>query len=95
MSMSGIAEASKSAGVACAMLVSEVLVAVAVVVACTCKFVKVSINRRVHVTAGVFIPSLSPIIIITDDSRPFSGLGIVAICGYIRACSRLRLFPCS
>ena len=95
MSTSGVAEASESAGVACAVLVSEVLVAVAVVVACACKFVKVSINRRAHVTAGVFIPSLSPIIVVADDSRPFSGLGIVAICGCIRACSCLRLFPCS
>ena len=55
-----IAATAESAGVASAVLVSGVLVAVAVaaVVACACKFVKVSIKGRAYVAAGVFIPFL-------------------------------------
>ena len=73
--MSGIAAVVESTGVACTMLVSGVpiTVVVVVVVACTCKFVKVSIKGRAYLTAGVFIPFLLPIItIIADDSRPLS-----------------------
>jgi len=41
--------------------------------------------------AGAFLP---PIIVVADDSGPFSGVGIVSLCGYVRACGRLWLFPC-
>ena len=56
-----IVAAAKSMGVACAMLVSGVPepVAVVVVVACMCKFVKVSIKGRTYVSTGIFIPFLS------------------------------------
>jgi len=86
----------ESAGVACAVLLSWVPVAVVVVVvvvACACKFVKVTIKGRAYVAAGVFIPFLSPIVVVADDSSPFSGLEILLLCGCIRACGRLRLFP--
>ena len=90
--MSGIAAAVESAGVACAVLVFEV--PVTLVVACACKFVKVSIKGRAHLAAGVFIPFLPPIIVVADDSEPFNSLGIVSLCGCVRACGRLRLFTC-
>jgi len=97
VSMSGVLpRLPESAGVACAVLLSRVLVAVVVVVvvvACTCKFVKVTIKGRAYVATGVFIPFLSPIVVIADDSSPFSGLDILSLCGCIRACGRLRLFP--
>ena len=86
-----IAVAAKSAGVACAVLVSGD--PVSAVVACACKFVKVSIKGRAYIAASVFIPFLPPIIVVTDDSRPFSGSGIVSLCRCVRACGRLRLFP--
>ena len=91
----GVAAAAESARVACAVLVSGVPVAVAVVVvvACACKFVKVSIKRRAYVAAGVFIPFLPPLIIVADDSGPFSSLDVLSLCGCIRACGRLWLFP--
>jgi len=86
----------KSAGVACAVLLSRVLVAVVVVVvvvACACKFVKVTIKGRAYIAAGVFIPFLSPIIVVANDSSPFSGLDILLLCRCVRACGRLWLFP--
>ena len=84
----------ESVGVACAVLLSRVPVAVVVVVvACTCKFVKVTIKGRAYVATGVFIPFLSPIVVVADDSSPFSGLDILSLCGCVRACGRLRLFP--
>ena len=56
-----IVAAAESTGVACAMLVSSIPepVAVVLVVACACKFVKVSIKGRMYVGTGVFIPFLS------------------------------------
>jgi len=85
----------ESTGVACAVLLSWVPVAVVVVVvvACACKFVKVTIKGRAYVATGVFIPFLSPIVVVADDSSPFSGLDILSLCGCVRACSRLQLFP--
>jgi len=88
----------ESAGVACAVLLSwvpvaVVVVVVVVVVACACKFVKVTIKGRAYVATGVFIPFLSPIVVVADDSSPFSGLDILSLCGCVRACGRLRLFP--
>jgi type IV secretory pathway VirB3-like protein len=90
--MSDIATAVESVGVTCAVLVSGVpiTVAVAVVVACACKFVKVSIKERAYLAAGIFILFLLPIIVVTDDSRPFSSctshhsmgaLGLAVACG--------------
>jgi len=75
-----IAAAAESMGVASAMLVSGVLVAIAIavaaVVACTCKFVKVSIKGRVYVAASIFIPFLlPPIIIIANNSGPLEQFG--------------------
>jgi hypothetical protein len=80
-------------GVTCAVLVSGVLITVtiAVVVACMCKFVKVSIKGRVYLATSVFIPFLLPIIVAADDSGPFSScashcsmgaLGLAVACGY-------------
>ena len=90
-----VAMAAESTRVICAVLVSRVLgaVAIVVVVACTCKFLKVSIKRRVYVTTGVFISFLPPLIIVTNDSSPFSSLDVLSLCRCIRACSCLWLFP--
>jgi len=97
VSMSGVLlRLPESAGVACAVLLSWVPVAVVVVVvvvACACKFVKVTIKGRAYIAAGVFIPFLSPIVVVADDSSPFSGLDILSLCGCVRACGRLWLFP--
>jgi hypothetical protein len=45
---------------------------IAVIVAYVCKFVKVSITGRAYLAASVFILCLLPIIVIADDSGPFS-----------------------